>query len=109
MGTKPGTNGWQAVLACFPERLHLGDGLMQPHERLFSFPYLLRVSLSLSACCLILLTELGLPMVQDLADHLRAGRGDRCRGLSSRTTCRCTRSQNRATRRQEQDTDGERK
>ena len=36
------------VLACFPLRLHLGDGLMQPHERLFSFPFLLPVSLSLS-------------------------------------------------------------
>ena len=65
------------VLACFLLRLHLGNGLMQPHERLFSFSCLLPVPpiLSrdkLSACCLVRLTELGLPIVQDLADALRA-------------------------------------
>lgn len=68
--------------------MHLGDGLMQPDERLFSFSYLLPISLSLSsdklnACCVVRLAELGLPIVQDLADALRAGRGDRCRGVRS--------------------------
>ena len=71
------------ALADFQLRLHLDDGLMQPHERLFSFSCLLQVppSLSrgkLSACCLVFLIELGLPIVQDLADALRACSGDRC-------------------------------
>jgi hypothetical protein len=90
------------VLACFPLRLHLGHGLMQPHERLFSFPFELPVSLSLSrdklnVCCMVLLTELGLSILQDMADILRTCSGDRRRGMSSRTACRCVRSHMRAT------------
>ena len=84
------------MLACFPLRLHLSDGLMQPHEHLFSFPYLLPVSLSLirselNVCCVVRLTELGLPIVQDLADALRAGSGARYRGMSSHIAGRCAR------------------
>jgi hypothetical protein len=72
-----------SVLACFPLRLHLGDGLMQPHERLHCFPFSLPVSLSLSrdklnACCMVRPVKLGLSIVQDLADARR-------RGMSSRT------------------------
>ncbi len=91
------------VLACFQLRLYLDKELMHPHQGLFRFPRLLLVSSSLSCgklstCCLVFLVELGLPIVQDVADRLHAGRGDRCRDVRSRTTCRCTRSQNRATR-----------
>ena len=65
------------VLACFQLRLRLDDGLMESDEPLFCLSCLLQVSSSLSrgklnACCMILLTELGLPIVQDLADALRA-------------------------------------
>src|SRR6266566_4338860 len=77
------------VLARFQLRLHLGNGLMQPHERLFSYSCLLPVPPILSrgklnACCMVRLTELGLPIVQHLADALRACGGDRCQGMSSR-------------------------
>ena len=90
------------VLACFQLRLLLSDGLMQPPERFFSFSYLLSVTLSLSsdklnACCVVLLTELGLPIMQDLADALRADRGDRCR-VSGQTASYCILSLKRATR-----------
>ena len=56
------------MLACFQLRLHLGEGLMQPHEPLFSVQFLLPVALSLScaqldACCVVRLAELGLPIV----------------------------------------------
>ena len=40
----------------------------------------------LSTCCLVLLAELGLAIVQNLADRLQAGRGDRRGGVRSRTT-----------------------
>lgn len=65
------------VLACFLLRLHLGNGLIQPHERLFSFSCLLPVPPipsrgKLNACCVVRLAELGLPIVQHLADALRA-------------------------------------
>jgi hypothetical protein len=78
------------VLACFPLRLHLGDGLMQPHECLFSFPCLLPVSLGLSrdklnVGCVVRLAELGLPILQDMADALRTCSGDRRRGMRIRT------------------------
>lgn len=74
----------ESVLTCFQLRLHLDDGLMEPDERLFSFPCLSRVSLSLSrvelrTCRLVLSTELGLPALQNLADALRADRGNWCR------------------------------
>ncbi|SRR5258708_6831396 len=77
------------VLACFQLRLHLDDGLMQSDEPLFCLSCLLQVppNLShgeLSACCVVLLTEFGLPIVQDLADAQCACSGDRCRGMSSR-------------------------
>ena len=75
------------LLARFQLRLHLSDGLMQPDERFFYFSYSLQVSPSLSrgklnACFVVFLIELGLPIVQDLADALRASSGDRCHGMS---------------------------
>ena len=76
------------ALAGFQLRLHLDDGLMLSDEPLFGFSYLLLVALSsgeLSNCCMVLLIELDLPIVQDLADALRACSGDRCCGVSSRT------------------------
>src|SRR5438045_5937470 len=68
------------VLACFLLRLHLGNGLMQPHERLFSFSCLMPVPSILSrgklnACCVVCLIELGLPIMQVLAGALRACSG----------------------------------
>src|SRR5256885_11718096 len=78
------------MLACFPLCLHLDNGLMQPDERLFRFPCLLHVPLNLShaelsPCCLVLLVELDLSALQDLADALSVGCRDRCcRGVSSR-------------------------
>jgi hypothetical protein len=79
-----------SVLACFPLGLHLGDRLMQPHEGLHCFPFSLPVSLSLSrdklhVGCMVRPVKLGLSIVQDLADALRAGCGARRRGMSSRT------------------------
>ena len=75
------------LLARFQLRLHLSDGLMQSDEQMFCFSYLLQVSPSLSsgelsACCVVFLIELGLPIVQNLADALRVSSGDRCHGMS---------------------------
>ena len=84
------------ALAGFQLRLYLDDGLMQPDKQLFCCSYLLQVSPSLSrselsACCVVFLTEFGLPIVQDLADALRACSGDRC-GVRSRIAGRRVRS-----------------
>jgi hypothetical protein len=75
------------LLARFQLHLYLSDGLMQPDERFFYFPNLLQVPSSLSrgklnACCVVFLIEFGLPIVQNLADALRACSGDRYHGMS---------------------------
>jgi hypothetical protein len=69
------------VLARFQVQAHMSYGLVQPDKCFFSFPCLLPVPPSLSrgklgACCVVRLTELGLSIVQDLADALCTCSGD---------------------------------
>lgn len=86
------------ALAGFLLRLRLDGGLMQSDERFFCCSNLLRVSVNLSrgklsAYCTVFLIKLGLSIVQNLADALRACSGDRC-GVRIRIAGRRARTQN---------------